>query len=67
MAFASAAPAEQLITFDNIALAIGEYQRSQVFVNSPWRSYVRGDNDAIGDAAKRGAILFFTPLFDGGA
>jgi cytochrome c peroxidase len=60
-AFVSAAPAEALITFDNIAAAIAAYERSQVFVDSPWRSYVEGDTGAIGDAAKRGAVLFLTP------
>ena len=64
-AFASAAPAEQLITFDNIALAIGEYQRSMVFVDTPWKAYVQGDNDAISDSAKRGALLFFGDLNPG--
>jgi cytochrome c peroxidase len=59
-AFASAQPAEQLITFDNIALAIAEYQRSQAFVANPWRAYVLGDDDAIGDQAKRGAIEFLS-------
>ena len=59
-AFASAAAAENLITFDNIVLAIAEYERSQVFVDTPWRSYVGGDNSAISDAAKQGAILFYT-------
>ena len=58
-AFASSAPAEQLITFDNIALAIGEYQRSMVFVDTPWNAYVQGDLSAISDEAKRGALLFF--------
>ena len=59
-AFASALPAEQLITFENIAFAIGEYERSMVFVNNPWRTYVEGDNGAISATAKEGAILFFT-------
>lgn len=58
-AFASALPAEQLITFDNIALAIGEYQRSMVFIDNPWKSYVEGNTSAINDNAKRGALLFF--------
>lgn len=58
-AFASAEPAEQLITFDNIALAMGEYQRSMVFVDTPWKAYVDGDLDAISDEAKQGAKLFF--------
>ena len=66
-AFASAEPAETLITFDNIVLALAAYERSQVFVDTPWRAYVQGDNDAIGDAAKQGAILFFTPSSEGGA
>lgn len=59
LAFGSAARAEELITFDNIALALGEYLRSQTFVDTPWRAYVRGDNAALGAAAKRGALLFF--------
>ena len=58
-AFASALPADQLITFDNIALAIGEYQRSMTFVDTPWRSYVEGNLNAINTNAKRGALLFF--------
>ncbi len=59
-AFSSSASAEVLITYDNIAAALGAYERSQVFVDNPWRAYVRGDDSAISDAAKRGAILFFT-------
>ena len=66
-AFMSAEPAETLITFDNIALALGEYERSQVFVDTPWKAYVEGDNDAISDAAKQGAILFYTSANEGGA
>ena len=30
-----------------------------VFVDNPWKTYVQGDNDAISDQAKRGALLFF--------
>jgi cytochrome c peroxidase len=59
-AFVSAAPVDSLITFDNIIAAIGEYERSQVFVNSPWRDYVQGNNNAISNDAKQGAILFYT-------
>ena len=58
-AFASSANAETLITFENIALAIGEYQRSMVFVDTPWKAYVEGDDNAISDLAKEGALLFF--------
>jgi cytochrome c peroxidase len=65
-AFESDAGAEELITFPNIALALGEYQRSAVFVESPWSAYVRGRLDAIDNEAKAGALLFFRPLEDGG-
>jgi cytochrome c peroxidase len=58
--------AEQLITFDNIALAIAEYQRSAVFVDNPWSRYVRGDNEAISPVAKDGALFFFRPVAQGG-
>ncbi|GAC19726.1 di-haem cytochrome c peroxidase [Paraglaciecola arctica BSs20135] len=59
--------AEELITFDNIANAIGEYESSQVFVETPWKAYVHGDDSAISDVAKRGAKLFFNTADDGGA
>ncbi|MDX1451677.1 MAG: cytochrome c peroxidase [Oleiphilaceae bacterium] len=59
--------AETLITFENISLAIAEYERSQVFVDTPWKAYVQGDNDAIDDAAKRGALIFFKSIAEGGA
>jgi cytochrome c peroxidase len=59
--------AKELITFDNIAKAIGEYERSQVFVETPWKAYVQGDDSAISDVAKRGAKLFFNTGENGGA
>jgi len=59
--------AEELITFDNITTAIGEYESSQVFVETPWKEYVQGDDSAISDVAKRGAKLFFNSRQDGGA
>jgi cytochrome c peroxidase len=58
---------EELITFDRIVEAIGAYERSQVFINNPWKSYVEGDNSAISRAAKRGALLFFRNQQQGGA
>ncbi|NKI35587.1 hypothetical protein HFP89_10460 [Wenzhouxiangella sp. XN79A] len=65
-AFDSDAPADELITFDNVAVALGEYQRSAVFVESPWSHYVRGDLDAIDEQARTGALLFFSTVEDGG-
>jgi len=59
--------AEELITEQNVSMLIGEYERSQAFANTPWKSYVKGDNWAISADAKRGAILFFTSSKQGGA
>ncbi len=66
-AFNSNASAEELITYQTIAHAIGEYERSQVFVETPWKAYVAGDDGAISESAKRGAQLFFTSSTEGGA
>lgn len=67
-AFASpGGTAADLITFPNIVRAIAEYENSQVFVDNPWSAYVGGDEDAITEAAKRGALLFFNEPEDGGA
>ncbi|NJN46218.1 MAG: hypothetical protein HC808_06790 [Candidatus Competibacteraceae bacterium] len=49
---------EALITYRNIALAIAEYERSQIFVETPWKAYVEGDDTAISRSAKRGGVLF---------
>lgn len=55
-----------LVTEQRIAEALGEYERSQVFVNSPWRNYVQGDLEAISETAKQGALLFFSARDKGG-
>lgn len=65
-AFASTDSASTLITFDNIATAIAEYERSMVFVNNPWRDYVNGNDSALTENQKLGAILFFTSTNQGG-
>ncbi|MET1256029.1 cytochrome-c peroxidase [Aliikangiella maris] len=59
--------AETLITFNNVVDAIASYENSQVFVETPWKSYVEGDDDAISTEAKRGALIFFKSVADGGA
>ena len=61
------ATAEQLITFDNISRALAVYQRSQIFVNTPWQAYVQGNLGAISGDAKKGALLFFSNYQQGGA
>jgi len=55
------------ITYGRIADAIGEYERSQVFVDTPWKAFVEGEEDAISESARRGAMMFFNTIEDGGA
>jgi len=57
---------EELITEQNIAILIGEYENSQAFTNTPWRAYLEGDHNAISQAAKEGAILFYSTVAEGG-
>ena len=59
--------AEALITEQNIAFLLAEYQRSQLFMDSPWSRYVRGDKQALSQYEKAGAALFFKPTNKGGA
>lgn len=67
-AFADSSDNEkETITYERIADSLGEYQRSQVFVDSPWAAWVSGDEEAINDAAKRGAKIFFSDKSAGGA
>ena len=58
---------EELITEQNISAAIAEYERSQIFINNPWRKYLQGDDEAISTRAKKGALLFFTSKENKGA
>lgn len=65
--FTSTADAATLITYANIAEAIGEYENSQVFVNNSFKAYIDGDKSAISKDAKKGAVLFFSSVEKGGA
>ena len=51
---------EEVVTFDNIMKAIAKYEQSLNFTQNPWFDYIKGDKDALTDAQKRGAILYFT-------
>ena len=55
------------VTFDRIADAIGEYERSMVFINNPWKNYLDGDDNALSQQQKAGALLFFARRREGGA
>jgi cytochrome c peroxidase len=67
VAFDSSAGGDELVTYANMARAIAAYEQSQIFVDTPWRAYVQGDDEALSDAAKRGAVLFYSAPEDGGA
>ncbi len=57
---------EELVTFDNIAFAMGEYERSQILINNPWAAFLNGEDNAVTDSAKRGALLFYNDQTQGG-
>ncbi len=57
---------EKMITFDRIANALAEYQRSQLFIDNPWKAFLEG-RGTLSETAKRGALLFFTGVDKGGA
>lgn len=57
---------ESLITVDNITFAISEYEKSQILINNPWSKFLSGDDTAISEQAKKGALLFYLPQSKGG-
>jgi cytochrome c peroxidase len=65
--YGSADDIKELVTEQRIAEAIGEYERSQLFVDTPWKSFVEGDDSAMSESAKRGALLFYSSTEQGGA
>lgn len=58
---------DQDVSFDRITQAISEYERSQVFINHPFKQYIEGNVQAISEQAKEGALLFYNTPEDGGA
>lgn len=57
---------KKLITFEHMQNALAAYQSSQLLINNPWFDYVKGDNSALSEQQKLGAIDFFTPASQGG-
>jgi cytochrome c peroxidase len=47
------------ITFDHFGRAIAEFEFSLTFANAPIDRFARGEPNAMTDAEKRGALLFF--------
>ncbi|MBT8100863.1 MAG: VCBS repeat-containing protein [Gammaproteobacteria bacterium] len=62
----AAAGVDSLVTLVNIGSALSAYQQSQRFIDNPWFRYLLGDDAAIGDNAKRGALLFYSDISAGG-
>ena len=56
-----------LINFDNIQNALAAYQRSQLLIDNNWYKYLKGDNEALTEKQKKGALLFFKSAENGGA
>ncbi len=56
----------QVVTMDRISEALSHYQRSLFFVDNPWSKYLSGDESAISEEAKKGALLFYSSLEQGG-
>lgn len=52
---------DETISYARIAEAIAEYERSQIFINTPWKAFMEGDDTAISEAARRGALTFMLP------
>jgi cytochrome c peroxidase len=61
-----AGTAEQLVTRINVQRALAAYIGSQIFVDTPWRRYLAGDDAAIPTTAKEGALLFMAARENGG-
>ena len=55
------------LTDANIYNMISYYERTQLFIENPWKKYIEGDKSAISKDAKEGALLFFRTYEEGGA
>lgn len=60
------ANAQDVITVVNVQRALAAYMSSMIFVESPWKRYVQGNDAALTVTAKEGARLFFASKEEGG-
>jgi cytochrome c peroxidase len=59
-AFAAAFPEERdRFRFELVIDALASFQRTLISGNSPWDRFRRGETEALSDAARRGARIFF--------
>ncbi len=53
---------EQEITPLHLVTALAAFERRFIFTDSPWDAYIAGDETALNDQQKRGALLFYGAL-----
>lgn len=58
---------DPIVNFNRIAIGLGAFENSQVFVETPWKAFIEGDEDALDEEQKQGAVLFYTAINEGGA
>ncbi len=51
-----------VLTLRQLAEAVAAFERQLIFTASPWDDYLAGDAQALSEAQKRGALLFFGAL-----
>ena len=61
------ATANQIVTPENIQIALSAFQRTMLFVENPWFDYLEGNLSALTEQQKRGAVLFYTDKEKNGA
>ncbi|CZF77827.1 Cytochrome c551 peroxidase precursor [Grimontia celer] len=57
---------KEVINSDTIREALGDYMRSQSFVDNRWYRYIKGDKAALNLVEKRGALKFLSNNSEGG-
>ncbi|NRB40017.1 MAG: cytochrome-c peroxidase [Pseudomonadales bacterium] len=55
------------INYSLVAEAIASYEASQLFINSPFKAFVDGDDESLSTSAINGGLLFFGGVEAGGA
>jgi len=60
-------PSPDSITIERLQQAIAAYQSAQIFIDTPWQAYIEGNTAALSLEQKKGAILFFNGIENGGA
>jgi cytochrome c peroxidase len=50
---------EEAITLERLADALAAFERQVIYTDAPWDEYLKGDESALTEQQKRGALLFF--------